>query len=79
MLESSIGGQHCLALSTLPNIRYPSDIFPTERFYTRDLGSIPMEMSGPGRMKVFNTPGIGVESDADMLEKLMVESTAVTA
>ncbi len=77
MLESSIGGQHCLALSTLPNIKYPSDIFPTDRFYTRDLGSIPMEMSGPGTMTISDTPGIGVEADKKMLEQLTIESVAI--
>ncbi|MHC4873679.1 MAG: o-succinylbenzoate synthase [Planctomycetota bacterium] len=74
MLESSIGGQHCLALSTLPNIKYPSDIFPTDRFYTKDLGSEPMEMSGPGTMLLKDVPGIGVEADAEMLEKLTIDS-----
>ena len=73
MLESSIGGNHCLALATLPNIKYPSDIFPTDRFYTRDLGTKPMKLSGPGQMTVLDAPGIGVAVDEEMLEKLTVE------
>ena len=77
MLESSIGGHHCLALSTLPNIKYPGDIFPTERFYSRDLGSIPMEMSGPGSMQLPDSPGIGVEPNKEMLEKLTLESCSI--
>ena len=40
MLESAVGASHCLALATLPNIRYPSDIFPSDRFFRKDL-SIP--------------------------------------
>jgi len=77
MLESSIGGQHCLALSTLPNIKYPSDIFPTDRFYTKDLGNIPMEMSGSGTMQLTDKAGIGVEADVEMLEQLTVDSISI--
>ncbi len=78
MLESSIGGNHCLALATLPNIKYPSDIFPTDRFYTRDLGSKPMELSGPGQMTVLDIPGIGVGADEKMLEKLTIEQKSIS-
>jgi O-succinylbenzoate synthase len=38
MLESSVGQAHNIAFATLPNIQYPSDIFPTRRFYAEDLG-----------------------------------------
>ncbi|MBC8452427.1 MAG: o-succinylbenzoate synthase [Spirochaetes bacterium] len=79
MLESSIGGYHCLALATLSNIRYPSDIFPTNRFYYRDLGSKPLNVSEPGKMSVLQLPGIGVEADEEMLKKLTIEKVSFTA
>lgn len=77
MLESSVGGRHCLALSTLPNIKYPSDIFPTDRFYEKDLGTKPMELSGQGTMQIEDVAGIGVEPDREMLKKLTVESAEI--
>lgn len=67
MLESAVGASHCLALATLPNIRYPSDIFPSERFYGRDLAVPPMQHSAPSQFKASMIPGIGVEPDTEML------------
>ena len=34
-------------LATLPNIQYPSDIFPTDRFYKEDLAD-PLRGTGGG-------------------------------
>jgi o-succinylbenzoate synthase len=67
MLESSVGAHHCLALATLPNIRYPSDLFPTSRFYREDLSEPPMEFSGPGRMRAPGLPGCGARPSAARL------------
>ena len=57
MLESSVGASHCLALAALPNISYPSDIFPTDRFFAQDLVGRPMTLSGPGRMTLPDAGG----------------------
>ena len=73
MLESAIGASHCLALATLPNIRYPSDIFPSERFYAKDLATPPMTHSAPSQFTAADTPGIGVEPDPDMLEQCTLD------
>lgn len=77
MLESSVGAMHCLALATLPNILYPSDVFPTERFYARDLGMPPMTLSGPGQMTAPATPGAGAEPDLEQLARLTLESVVL--
>lgn len=45
MLESAVGAGHCLALATLPNFRYPADIFPSERFYMEDLADPPVVLT----------------------------------
>src|SRR5690606_19311873 len=37
MLESAVGQGPALALSTLANVRYPCDVFPTDRLYSEDL------------------------------------------
>jgi O-succinylbenzoate synthase len=70
MLESSLGAHFCLALGTLPNIKYPSDIFPTSRFYARDLARPEMRHSAPSRFRAPDTIGAGAEPDAEtMLEQ----------
>lgn len=74
MLESAIGAAHCLALATLSNIHYPSDLFPTSRFYTRDLADRDIVLSGPSQITAFEGPGIGCVPDAGRLRAMTVES-----
>lgn len=77
MLESSIGASHCIALATLPNIHYPSDIFPTNRFYKRDLGHPEIQLSGPSQIRAFNGEGIACGPEEDQLRALSLESCEV--
>lgn len=77
MLESSLGGHHCLALSTLPNFKYPNDLFPSERFYRRDLSIPHMALSGPSQMNVPDVPGCGAEPDPACLESQTLEYTVL--
>lgn len=79
MLESAIGSAHMLALATLPNIRYPSDILPTDRGYERDLATPPTVHSAPSQFTANDGPGIGVEPDPEMLERCTLERAAFTA
>ena len=74
MLESAVGAYHCIALATLSNIGYPADIFPTSRFYRKDLSVPEVELSGPGRIRALPAPGIGCSPDQGQLERLVVES-----
>jgi O-succinylbenzoate synthase len=69
MLESAVGASHCIALATLPNILYPSDIFPSYRFYTRDLGQPEIRLSGPSSIRASSQAGIGCEPDPAELAK----------
>ena len=39
MLESAVGAAICVELATLDNVAYPGDLFPSSRFYERDLGA----------------------------------------
>ena len=45
MLESALGGSVCVELATLENFTYPGDLFPSSRFYTRDLSQPAMELA----------------------------------
>jgi O-succinylbenzoate synthase len=69
MLESAVGASHCFALATLPNILYPCDIFPSYRFYTRDLGQPEIRLSAPSSIRASSQSGIGCEPDPAELEK----------
>ena len=74
MLESAVGACHCIALATLPNIGYPADIFPSSRFYRKDLSVPEIQLSAPGRIRALPGPGIGCVPDRGELERLVVES-----
>lgn len=79
MLESAVGGAFCLALASLPNIQYPSDIFPTERFYLEDLGAPPMKLSGSSVMQLSEKPGVGAAPEPKQLKKHTLGSTVLCA
>lgn len=77
MLESALGAMHCLALATMPNITYPSDIFPSSRFYRDDLSKPEVALSGPSQMTAPDTPGVGAEPDPERLEACTIERAAL--
>lgn len=77
MLESGVGASVCQALATLPNIGYPNDVFPSDRFYARDLATPPLTLSGPSQMTLSPTPGTGVEPDPRRLEELTLETASL--
>ena len=77
MLESAVGGAHCKALATLTNVKYPSDIFPTSRFYAQDLAEPPLELSAPSVMRLSAAPGVGHVPHPDRLRKLSLGSATV--
>lgn len=78
MLESSVGQSFAVALATLSNIQYPADIFPTSRFYQRDLGERRIELCGPSQARAFDGPGIGVTPDEPMLTECTLEHSTLT-
>jgi O-succinylbenzoate synthase len=77
MLESAIGSSHNLAFATLRNIKYPSDIFPTSRFYDQDLGFPAVEHSAPGRFKASSESGIGIIPNNELLKKITMEQATL--
>jgi o-succinylbenzoate synthase len=77
MLESGIGASHCLAMAALPNIKYPSDVFPSSRFFHKDLSVPDLRLSGPSQMTTFNGAGIGCDPDPDMLAATTIEKTVI--
>lgn len=68
MLESAVGSAVCVELATLPNFLYPGDLFPSSRFYTRDLGQPEVELTPTHTMLPYKN-GLP-EPDEDMLSEL---------
>jgi O-succinylbenzoate synthase len=81
MLESAIGARICVALAMLDNFTYPADIFPSSRFYTRDLGSPALELArGPDGAPQVVAPdavGIGTEPDEALLRQYCVAQVRI--
>jgi O-succinylbenzoate synthase len=77
MLESAIGASYCLALATLPNMKYPSDLVPSRRFYQKDLAQPELELSGPSRMTASEEVGIGCAPNEEQLRAQIVETSQI--
>jgi O-succinylbenzoate synthase len=77
MLESAVGQGPTLALATLPKINYPSDIFPSNRLYTRDLSEPEIVLSGPSQITAPQSPGHGFKPVIDRLKRCTIERTIV--
>ena len=57
MLESSVGAGICLELAAMSNMVYPSDLFPSSRFYTEEISDEEVVFSSPAKMKPSNAFG----------------------
>jgi O-succinylbenzoate synthase len=67
MLESAVGSAICVELATLPNFVYPGDLFPSSRFYTRDLAQPEVKLTERQTMLPYEN-GLP-EPDEELLEK----------
>lgn len=72
MLESGIGRAGNVALASLPNFTLPGDISASKRYYKEDIVEPEFRVNPDGTMDVPAKPGIGVEVDIKMLEKVTV-------
>ena len=77
MLESAVGASHCLALATLANIKYPSDVFPSRRYFQKDLAQPELVLSGPSQMTASTESGVGCCPDSDSLARQTLETAQI--
>jgi o-succinylbenzoate synthase len=72
MDESGIGRAGNVALASLPNFTLPGDISASKRYYKVDIVEPEFVINRDGMMDVPTKPGIGVEVNMKMLEKVTV-------
>jgi O-succinylbenzoate synthase len=72
MLESGIGRAHNLHIASLPNFKLPADLSASRRYYKEDIIEPPIELSGPGKIRVPVGPGIGVNPVEKRIRKASV-------
>ncbi len=72
MLESGIGRAGNVALATLPNFTLPGDISASKRYFKNDIVEPEFVLNEDGTMSVPSKPGIGVQVNFKMLEKVTV-------
>lgn len=76
MLESGIGRAHNIHLATLSNFALPNDLSASRRYYRQDLIEPPVEITPRGTIAVPHSPGIGVNPQADRIEKATLKHEA---
>jgi len=72
MLESGIGRAGNVALASLSNFTLPGDISASKRYYKDDIVEPEFVVNEDGTMDVPTKPGIGVEVNMALLEKVTV-------
>jgi o-succinylbenzoate synthase len=78
MLESGIGRAGNVALASLPNFILPGDISASKRYYLEDIVDPEFVVNLDGTMDVPTKPGIGVEVNMNMLEKVTLRKKSYT-
>ena len=77
--KRAYGKSQLKALATMPNIKYPSDIFTSLRFYAKDLSIPEMSLSGPLQMTLSSNPGVAAAPDPEELSRLTIDSAILQA
>ncbi|MSU72567.1 MAG: o-succinylbenzoate synthase [Opitutus sp.] len=72
MLESGVGAAICAALGTLPGFTYPADIFPSRRFYARDITEREIQLNAQHCVDLGDRVGVGFEPIPERLESVTV-------
>ncbi|HOJ11015.1 MAG TPA: o-succinylbenzoate synthase [Clostridiales bacterium] len=77
MLEAGIASGAGIAISTLDNIVYPGDIFPSGTMCREEISKVEIKLSSPGHMKPLDFPGFPYEPREDILKKYTVFSKTI--
>ena len=74
MLESGVGRAHNLHIASLPNFTLPADLSASRRYYKEDIIDPFIELSGPGKIRVPDGPGIGVRPVEERIRRAAVRT-----
>ena len=74
MVESGVGNIAGLALCSLSNVIYTSDIYPTGAYFKEDIIIPNIIMNEKGNIELPKGIGLGCSLDEDMMDKLKVSS-----
>ena len=77
MLESAVGQGASLALATKCNVNYPSDIFPSDRFFAEDFSCPDICISAPGEIAAPSRNGIGFAPKMNVLNKHSIAKASI--
>jgi O-succinylbenzoate synthase len=73
MLETGIGRGFNVSLATLENVKFPSDISESSRYFEKDIVVEPWTLNKDGTISVRDRPGIGVEIDWNFFYKKVLK------
>lgn len=68
MPELAVGGWGAVHAATLPNVRYPTDVEASDRWFVADV-TAPTIVCQDGSIRVPNGPGLGVSIDTDAIAR----------
>jgi O-succinylbenzoate synthase len=74
MLESAVGQGFSLALATMDNVGYPCDIFPSRRFYEKDIASPEIVLEEPGVVVAPSRAGVGFSPNKEVIRAASLDS-----
>jgi hypothetical protein len=80
MPQSAIGARLGIALAAKPNFSYPADFFASEELFAEDVAEPPVPVrndDGVLRIPLWSQPGIGVQPDRDVLNKLCLARAVI--
>jgi O-succinylbenzoate synthase len=77
MLETGIGRAFLIAAATLPNIKYPSDISASSRYWEEDVVEPEWTLNPDGTITAPNKPGIGVEILENKIKRFTVKKIKI--
>jgi len=72
MMETGIGRAVNIALTTLANFIYPSDISASDRYWERDIIEQPFVLNTDGTIDVPSGAGLGVTVDEKMIDRYTI-------
>lgn len=69
MLDTGIGRAHNIAVSSLPNYKFPGDVPASDRYYAQDFMSPAVTIDSNAMIAVPQQAGIGFEPVSELLER----------